>query len=71
MKKSFLSIICLMAALTVDQAIASGDAAAGKSKVAVCAGCHGNDGNSMVSSFPTLAGLGENYLVRQLRTIQS
>ena len=71
MKKSLFSIICLMAALTANQALASGDAVAGKSKVAVCAGCHGSDGNSMVASFPKLAGLGENYLVRQLRTIQS
>jgi cytochrome c553 len=71
MKKSFFSIICLMAALTANQAIASGDAAAGESKVAVCAGCHGSDGNSMVASVPKLAGLGENYLVRQLRYIQS
>ena len=71
MKKSFFSIICLMAALTANQALASGDAVAGESKVAVCAGCHGGDGNSMVASFPKLAGLGENYLVRQLRDIKS
>ena len=60
-----------MAALTANQALASGDAVAGESKVAVCAGCHGSDGNSMVASFPKLAGLGENYLVRQLRNIKS
>ena len=71
MKKSFFSIICLMAALTANQALASGDAVAGESKVAVCAGCLGSDGNSMVASFPKLAGLGENYLVRQLRNIKS
>ena len=71
MKKSFFSIICLMAALTANQALASGDAVAGESRVATCAGCHGGDGNSMVASFPKLAGLGENYLVRQLRDIQS
>jgi len=71
MKKSFLTIICLVAAFTTNQSLASGDAAAGKSKVAVCAGCHGSDGNSMVASFPTLAGLGEKYLYRQLLAIQS
>ena len=71
MKKSFLSIICLLAAFSANQAFAVGDAAAGESKVAVCAGCHGSDGNSMVPSFPKLAGLGEKYMTAQLRMIKS
>jgi cytochrome c553 len=71
MKKSFLTIICLVAAFTANQVLASGDAAAGKNKVATCAGCHAGDGNSMVPSFPKLAGLGEKYLYRQLTTIKS
>ena len=71
MKKSFLTIICLVAAFTANQVLASGDAAAGKNKVATCAGCHASDGNSMVSAFPKLAGLGEKYLYRQLQTIKS
>ena len=71
MKKSFLSIIFLLAAFSANQALAVGDAAAGESKVAVCAGCHGSDGNSMVPSFPKLAGLGEKYMTAQLRMIKS
>jgi cytochrome c553 len=71
MKKSFLSIICLLAAFSANQALAVGDAAAGESKVAMCAGCHGSDGNSMVPSFPKLAGLGEKYMTAQLRMIKS
>jgi cytochrome c553 len=71
MKKSFLTIICLVAAFTANQVLASGDAAAGKNKVATCAGCHAGDGNSMVPSFPKLAGLGEKYLYRQLTMIKS
>ena len=71
MKKSFLSIICLLAAFSANQALAVGDAAAGESKVAVCAGCHGSDGNSMVPSFPKLAGLGEKYMTAQLRMIKA
>ena len=71
MKKSFLSIICLLAAFSANQALAVGDAAAGESKVAVCAGCHGSDGNSMVPSFPKLAGLGEKYMTAQLRMVKS
>jgi len=71
MKKSFLSILCILTTLMATQVLASGDAAAGKTKVAMCAGCHGADGNSMVPSFPKLAGLGEKYMTEQLRNIKS
>lgn len=71
MKKSFLSIICLLATFTANQTLAAGDAAAGESKVAMCAGCHGSDGNSMVASFPKLAGIGEKYMTQQLRLVKS
>ena len=71
MKKSFLSIICLLVTFTANQALAAGDAAAGESKVAMCAGCHGSDGNSMVASFPKLAGIGEKYITQQLRMVKS
>ena len=71
MKKSFLSILCILTTLMATQVLASGDAAAGKTKVAMCAGCHGADGNRMVPSFPKLAGLGEKYMTEQLRNIKS
>ena len=71
MKRSFLTIICLVVTLSATEAMAAGDATAGQSKVAVCAGCHGSDGNSMVPAFPKLAGLGEKYLTEQLRYMKS
>lgn len=49
---------------------AAGDPAAGQGKVAVCAGCHGADGNSAVASFPKLAGQGERYLDKQIHDIK-
>jgi cytochrome c553 len=52
-------------------AFAEGDAAAGQAKSAVCAACHGADGNSMVPNWPKLAGQHEQYLVRQISLIQS
>ena len=45
---------------------AAGDAAAGQGKSAACGGCHGMDGNSMVPTFPKLAGQGERYIVKQI-----
>jgi len=43
---------------------------AGKAKSENCAGCHGDDGNSEVSMFPTLAGLDPNYLYLQLHAFK-
>ncbi len=45
---------------------AAGNAEAGKTKAAACGGCHGMDGNSMVPTFPKLAGQGEKYIAKQL-----
>lgn len=55
----------------VNIAVAGGDAAAGQSKSAVCGACHGADGNSMVPSFPKLAGQNEAYIVKQLQDMKS
>ncbi len=44
----------------------AGDPEAGKSKSAVCAGCHGADGNSQIPTNPRLAGQYEDYLVFSL-----
>ena len=52
------------------QANAAGDASAGKDKVAVCAACHGADGNSAAPTFPNLAGQGEKYLLKQMQDIR-
>lgn len=74
MKKSvtLLSWLISLAALAVVQtASAQGDAAAGANKVAICATCHGNGGNSMISQNPSLAGQNANYIIKQLQDYQS
>ena len=43
-----------------------GDAAAGATKAAACAACHGMDGNSATPLYPKLAGQHETYIARQL-----
>ena len=52
-------------------ALAGGDAAAGKAKAAMCSSCHAPDGNSMVPTFPKLAGQNERYLIKQMNDIKS
>ena len=47
------------------------DAAAGKEKTMMCSACHAADGNSVVPTFPKLAGQNERYLLKQLNDIKS
>jgi cytochrome c553 len=53
------------------QAFAQGDAAAGQAKSAICAACHGADGNSAVPNWPKLAGQHAQYMTRQVQLIKS
>ena len=41
--------------------------AAVKQLTAMCAGCHGEDGNSQVASTPSLAGQHDTYLMESLQ----
>ena len=66
-----LRVIASLLVFVSAQALAEGDPAAGQAKSAVCAACHGADGNSMVPNWPKLAGQHEQYLVRQISLIQS
>lgn len=50
----------------------AGDAAAGEAIAKQqCVACHGEDGNSMVPTFPNLAGQVEGYIVDQLKKMKS
>ena len=61
-----LFLVCIIMVGSVIIAHAAGSASAGKSKSAVCAGCHGADGNSSVPLYPTLAGQNAVYLSHAL-----
>jgi cytochrome c553 len=64
--KRLLQIAITLSLLVSVPVIAAGDAAAGQAKAAVCAACHGADGNSVVPNWPKLAGQHAAYLERQL-----
>ncbi|SFV80699.1 Cytochrome c4 [hydrothermal vent metagenome] len=64
---AFITVLTLASTHT----IAAGDAAQGQAKAATCIGCHGVNGNSVVPSFPKLAGQSEAYLLKQLRDFKS
>jgi cytochrome c553 len=64
-----LRLLIILAASLVT--IGAGNTDSVKDKVATCVACHGQDGNSMVGFWPSLAGQNANYLVRQLQHIKS
>jgi cytochrome c553 len=66
-KAVMLGLTSLMAATSIQAA----DIAAGKAKAAICAGCHGADGNSLNVIWPRLAGQHSSYLMKQLRDFKS
>ena len=49
----------------------SGDPAVGATTSALCQGCHGEDGNSMDSLIPKLAGQYSIYIAKQFRNFQT
>jgi cytochrome c553 len=71
--KGIAGVTALVAALySVIGWTVEGDAAAGKAKAGVCAGCHGVDGNGGADpTWPKLAGQIPEYLVKQLKDFKS
>lgn len=70
-KTALTLITTLILAAFASVSFAQGDAAAGANKVAVCAGCHGNAGDSQIAANPKLAGQNARYLFKQLEDIKS
>jgi cytochrome c553 len=69
-KKLLTVSISLALTIGIGTAFAQGKAGAGKEKAASCAGCHGEDGNSVMPAFPKLAGQHQNYLLKQLQAFK-
>lgn len=61
----------LLLALPASAGAREGDPEAGRERAEACGGCHGLFGNSMVPSWPALAGQQEAYLVKQLQDFRS
>lgn len=70
--RKLLAIASMAAALGMTgTALAEGSVEAGQAKSAVCAACHGPDGNSLNPEWPSLAGQHASYLVSQLEAFKS
>ena len=71
MKLQGLFIAAVLMVSTPAAMAYKGDVAAGKEKSAVCAACHGADGNSAIPVNPSLAGQNYSYLVQVLKDYRS
>lgn len=74
MKKILAAVVIMLGASSLAQAavvMPKGDAAAGQGKAAVCAGCHGMDGNSPAPNFPKIAGQNAKYIYKQLQDFKA
>ena len=72
MKKLVIALIsAVLGGFLPNLALAQGDAAAGQAKSALCASCHGADGNSQLAMNPKLAGQNASYMVKQLKDFKS
>lgn len=67
----WLAAVSIVLVFTSSVVQAGGDAAAGKEKSAVCAACHGPDGNSLSPIWPKLAGQHQSFILKQLQALKS
>lgn len=51
--------------------MAAGDAAAGKTKSAICATCHGQDGIAIIPGYPNLKGQNERYIISSIKAYKN
>jgi len=71
MKKLILAGLVAVSSLTMAGSVLAGDAVAGKAKSAACGGCHGFDGNSLIATYPKLAGQNEAYITKQVKDFKA
>lgn len=71
MKKKLLAFLLTLAFSSAQGILhAEGNISAGKEKAASCVSCHGDNGNSLVPTFPKIAQQHSSYLTRQLQAFK-
>jgi len=71
MKASQIAALILAISGLVSVNANAADIEAGKAKSAVCAACHGADGNSTNAAWPSLAGQHASYTYKQLKDFKA
>ena len=72
MKKQLLAFSLALAFTSTSSILHAQDSiSAGKEKAASCISCHGDQGNSIVSTFPKLAVQHPSYIIKQLQAFKT
>ena len=66
MNRVWIFAAAIASAIVGNGALCAGNAQAGAAKAALCQACHGANGNSSNPEWPSLAGLGADYIAEQL-----
>jgi cytochrome c553 len=70
MKRLWILSITISGAIVSNSALAVGSVEAGAAKAVVCQACHGANGNSANPDWPSLAGIGADYIADQLKNFK-
>jgi len=70
MNRFLIFAALIFCACVSNPALSAGNAQNGATKSAVCQACHGATGNSANPEWPSLAGLGGDYIVEQLQNFK-
>jgi len=70
MKRLWILLATISGTIVSNSASPAGSAEAGAAKAAVCQACHGANGNSTNPEWPSLAGIGADYIADQLKNFK-
>ncbi len=70
MKRLWILAITISGAIVGNSALPAGSVEAGATKAVVCQACHGANGNSTNPDWPSLAGIGADYIADQLKNFK-
>ena len=70
MKRLWTLAITISGAIVSNSALPAGSVEAGATKAVVCQACHGANGNSANPDWPSLAGIGADYIADQLKNFK-
>jgi cytochrome c553 len=71
MKRLWILAATISGTMLISTALPAPSVEAGAAKAATCQACHGANGNSTNAEWPSLAGLGANYIAEQLNNFKT
>ena len=70
MKRFWILVTTISGAIVCTSALPAGSVEAGATKAVICKACHGANGNSTNPEWPSLAGIGADYIADQLKNFK-